>query len=129
MANNRTDGQARVLQAADALGAALKNTEIVQHFTTVEQSFRTDPGIQGMLKTLRHKAEKFQLAERTGGLSEQQLQEFREMQSRFQAHPLLRNFQEARDAAGFLLKETNSIISQILGIDFGRTAGPAGGAC
>jgi cell fate (sporulation/competence/biofilm development) regulator YlbF (YheA/YmcA/DUF963 family) len=129
MANNRTDGQAHVLQLADALGAALKNSEVVQHFTAVEQRFRTDPNVQRMLKTLRQEAEKFQHAERTGNLSEEQLQEFRDMQARFQSHPLLRNLQEAREAAGFLLKETNSIISQILGIDFGRTAGPAGGAC
>ncbi len=126
---DRTEGESRVLELADALAEALKATTVVQHFTTAERLLRTDPGLQAMMKTLRQKAEQFQQAERAGSLDEKQLHEFREMQARFQAHPLLRSFQDARAAASVLLVEANSIISQILGIDFGRVAGPTTGGC
>ncbi len=128
MANNTSDA-AHVLEMADALAMALKQSPIVAHLIAAEQLYRTDPGVQSMIKKLRAKAEEFQEAERAGSLREEQLREFRELQTRFQSHPLLRNFNEAREAAGVLLQETNSIISQMLGVDFGRTAGPAGGGC
>lgn len=126
---DRTDGEARVLEFADVLAEALKATPVVQEFTATERLFRTDPGLQAMMKTLRQKAEEFQHAEQSGSLDEKQLHEFREMQARFQAQPLLRNFQDARAAAEGLLVEANSIISQILGVDFGRAAGPITGGC
>lgn len=126
---DRTNGGARVLELADALAEVLKETPVVQHFTTADRLFRTDSGVQGMINTLRQKAEEYQKAERSGTLDENQIHEFRQMQARFQAQPLLRSSQDARAAAEVLLVETNSIISQILGVDFGRAAGPATGGC
>ncbi len=43
--------------------------------------------------------------------------------------PFVQNFQNAQQAVGLLFQETNTIMSKILGIDFGQTAGRAGGAC
>lgn len=126
---DRADGEARVLELADALAEALKETPVVQHFTTAGRLFRTDSGVQGMIKTLRQKAEEYQKAEQSGSLDEKQLHEFREMQARFQTNTVLRNYQDARTAAEVMVVETNSIISQILGVDFGRAAGPATGGC
>ncbi len=129
MATNQINEETQVLEMAEALALVLKDTPVLQHFVMAERLFREDPGVQTMIKTLRHKAEEFQRAERAGNLNEAQVKEFREMQARFQAHPLLRNFQEAQQAAGFLLKETNAIISRMLGVDFARNGRAAGGCC
>lgn len=129
MVMNHNDGHAHVLELADALAVALKQTPVVEHFSASEQRFRTDPDLQAMMKALRQKAEEFQKAERAGTLDEGQLREFRTMQTSFRSHPLLRDFLEAQQAATLLMKETNSIVSQILGLDFGSTAGPASGGC
>lgn len=44
-------------------------------------------------------------------------------------HPVVREFTEAQEALGTFLQETNAAISETPGIDFGQTAGSAGGAC
>lgn len=70
-----------------------------------------------------------QRAQQDRTLREEQVREVREAQARFQRQILVQEFSQARDAAGLFLQKTNRVISEILGLDFGQTAGPAGGAC
>jgi hypothetical protein len=44
-------------------------------------------------------------------------------------HGVVQEFLAARDAVGVFLQETNLAISEVLGLDFGQTAGPAAGCC
>lgn len=129
MRMEKTDGFGEVLERTRELVAALKAVPEVQRFTVVERRFRTDPELQQIMEELRQKTGAFREAQAAGTLQAEQVQEVREAQARFRDHPLVQEFSAAREAAGLFLQETNRTISEILGLDFGQTAGPAGGAC
>jgi cell fate (sporulation/competence/biofilm development) regulator YlbF (YheA/YmcA/DUF963 family) len=123
------DGRSAVLERTREFVAALKATPAVERYAVLQARFRTDPEVQKILEVLQTKVDAFQRAQQDGTLREGQIREVREVQARFQAHPLVQEFFQARDAAGTFLQETNRVISEILGLDFGQTVGPAGGAC
>ncbi len=129
MKPGENDGVAEVMTCALAFIEALKSTPLVGHYKAVEQRFRGDPRVQGLLDGLRKKAQAFRRSQEEGTLRQEHVQEFREMQAQFQAHPSVQSFREAQQAVGLLFQETNAIISKILGVDFGQTAGSAGRPC
>lgn len=123
------EGRSAVLERTGELVAALKTTLVVQRFVTAEQRFRTNPEVQRILEDLQSKMQAFQRAQQDGTLREEQVRDVREAQVRFYDHPMVREFFEAREAVGLFLQETNRVISEILGLDFGQTVGAAGGVC
>ncbi len=123
------DGLAEVVKTTEAFIGALKSTPLVSHYVAAERQFRTDPGVPNLLADLRRRAAEFQRSQADGSLRPEQIEELRDRQTLFQTHPIVQNFQVAQQAVGLLFQETNGIISKILGIDFGQTAGRAGGAC
>ena len=123
------DGRSAVLDRTREFIAVLKATPAVERFAAAQARFRTDPEVQQTLEVLQRNTDAFQRAQQDGTLREKQVRVVREAQARFQGHPLVQEFFQARDAAGVFLQETNRVISEILGLDFGQTAGPAGGAC
>jgi cell fate (sporulation/competence/biofilm development) regulator YlbF (YheA/YmcA/DUF963 family) len=126
---SESDGRARVIQHADAFITALRATPVVQRFADAQRRFDTDPEVRALLETFQRLADGFQRAQRAGEARPDQVREIRDAQARIQAHPLVREFVDAREAVGRFLQETNLVISEVLGVDFGQTAGPAGGAC
>ena len=82
-----------------------------------------------LVETFQRRAGAFQRAQQAGDARPGQVREIRTAQARVQAHPRVRELVEAREAVGRFLQETNLVISDVLGVDFGQTAGPAGGAC
>ena len=129
MDTSGNDGRARVRQCADEFIGALRATSVVQRFADAQRRFDTDPEVQALLETFQRRADAFQRAQQAGDVRPAQVREIRDAQTRVQAHPLVREFAEAREAVGVVLQETNLVISEVLGVDFGQTAGPAGGAC
>lgn len=129
MGTQEDDGRSAVLERTREFVTALKATPSVQRFVVAQHRFQTDPGVQRILADVQRKAETFQRAQQDGTLREEHIQEVREAQAQFYDHPLAQEFLQARDGAGTFLQETNRVISEILGLDFGQTVGPAGGAC
>jgi cell fate (sporulation/competence/biofilm development) regulator YlbF (YheA/YmcA/DUF963 family) len=129
MGTQGSDGRSAVLERTRELVAALKATPSIQRFVVAQDRFQTDSGIQRLLADVQRKAQTFQRAQQDGTVQEEQIQQVREAQARFYDHPLAQEFLQARDAVGTFLQETNRVISEILGFDFGQTVGPAGGAC
>ena len=129
MSTNNKDGLAEAMACTRTLIDALKTTPAVRHFLAAEPRFRSDPQVKDLLTTLQRKAEGFRRDQEAGTLRREQLEELREMQANFQGHPAVQNLNDAREGVGLLFQETNRIISEILGFDFGQTAGRSGGAC
>ncbi len=129
MSTSNKDGLAEAIACTRTLIDALKTTPAVRHFLAAEPRFRSDPQVKALLTTLQHKAERFRQDQEAGTVRQEQLEELREMQAQFQGHPAVQNFNDAREGVGLLFQETNRIISEILGFDFGQTAGRSGGAC
>jgi cell fate (sporulation/competence/biofilm development) regulator YlbF (YheA/YmcA/DUF963 family) len=129
MKPNGNDELAEVVKCTGAFIGALKSTPLVSHYMAAERQFRTNPGVQTLLDELRKRGQSFQRGQEAGTLRREEIEELRDRQRLFQTHPIVKDFQDSRQAVGLLFQETNAIISKILGIDFGQTAGPAGGAC
>ena len=104
---------------------SLKRTPQVRRFNEALRRFEADQEVQSLMATLR----RFQQEQQNGRLLEQELEDVRNAQLRIGKHGVVREFLAARDAVGDFLKETNTAISEVLGLDFGLTAGPAGGGC
>lgn len=128
MRMEKTDGFSEILERTRQFVAALKAVPAVQRFKVAEQRFRTDPELQRIMEELRQKMETFREAQAAGTLRAEQVQQVREAQGRLQQHPLVQEFSAARETAGLFLQETNRVISEILGLDFGQLI-RAGGAC
>jgi cell fate (sporulation/competence/biofilm development) regulator YlbF (YheA/YmcA/DUF963 family) len=118
-------GHEEVLAATRAFIDALKATGPIRRFVEANQRFDSDQEVQSILKTLQQ----FQDAQRTGKLIPDLADSVREAQIRLRKNAIVKEFLAARDAANSFLQETNVEISQVLGVNFAQTAGPAGGNC
>ncbi len=125
MEAERIEGREAVLRCTDTFVDALKSTSAVQRFIGAAHRFESDQEVQTLMGVLRQ----FQLAQQAATISRADLQEVRDAQIHIRNHPVVVDFLTARDEVGMLLQETNRVISEVLGLDFGQTAGPAGGSC
>lgn len=114
-----------VLLRTDEFIGALESTRVVRRFKEAARRFEEDQEVQSLVQTFR----RFQQAQQNGGVLGNELRDVRDAQARIQKHRVVQEFLESREAAGEFLQKTNGAISEVLGVDFGRTAGPAGGAC
>jgi cell fate (sporulation/competence/biofilm development) regulator YlbF (YheA/YmcA/DUF963 family) len=119
------DSRESVLRRTEEFIGALKATPVVRRFDEAARRFEADQEVQSLMGVLR----RFQQAQQNGGLSSSELEDVRDAQARIRNHSVVQEFLRARDAVGAFLQETNQAISEVLGLDFGQTAGPAGGAC
>lgn len=115
----------KVLRCTDEFIEALKAAPAIRRFAEASCRFEADREVQSLMETLQ----RFQRAQQTGEVLSAGLQDVRDAQARFRNHLVVQEFLAARDAVGAFLQETNLVISEVLGLDFGQTAGPAGGAC
>lgn len=114
-----------VLQRTEEFIEALRATPAIRRFKEASRRFEADQEVQSLLGRLQ----RFQQAQQRGTATSTEVQDARDAQARIQRHPLVREFLAARNGAGALFLQTNQAISEVMGIDFGQTAGPAGGAC
>ncbi len=119
------DSQDGVAQRTQEFIEALKTTPAVRRFVEAVRRFQSDQEVQELMGTLRH----FQEAQQGGGMPAADVQRVRDAQTRMRNHRVVQEFFAARDGVGTFLQVTNQAISEILGLDFGQTAGPAGGTC
>jgi len=124
-----SNGRSAVLGRTREFVTALKAIPSIQRFVAAQHRFQADPEVQRLLADVQHKAETFQRGQQSGTLREEQIQQVRDAQARFYDHPLAQEFLQARDAAATFLQETNGVISEILGVDFGGRAGRVRGCC
>jgi cell fate (sporulation/competence/biofilm development) regulator YlbF (YheA/YmcA/DUF963 family) len=125
MEKTNLDGRERVLRCTDEFIEAMRATPVVRRFAEAKRQFEADQEVQALMGTLQ----RFQRAQQTGEVLSTGLQDVRGAQARLRDHRVVQEFLAARDAVGAFLQETNQAISEVLGLDVGQTAGPAGGAC
>lgn len=118
-----------VVEAAQALAQALKQTEVIQAYRAAEQRFQTDPDVGRLREGLIAAYQAYEQSEQAGTATVEHINEVRRRQAALQSHPAVAEYVRTREASGLFLQRINEEISGLLGIDFGATAGPAGGAC
>lgn len=121
--------QIAILERAQHFVEALKATPAYCRFASADRRFRADLEAQQIVQELQEMTAEFHQAKRAGTLGQEQVQEVLEAQARLRDHPLIRDFMQARDEVELLLQDTNRAISEVLGFDFGRAAGPARRSC
>lgn len=124
-----TTTRASVVEAARALADALEHTEVVHAYLAAEQRFHADPEIGSLRERLNAAYRAYEQAERAGRATVEHIQDVRRRQHALQTHPAVVEYVRAREAGGLFLQRVNGEISSLLGVDFGATVGPAGGAC
>jgi cell fate (sporulation/competence/biofilm development) regulator YlbF (YheA/YmcA/DUF963 family) len=117
------------VEAARALADALRRTEAIQAYLAAEQRFQTDPDVGRVREGLLAAYQAYEQAERAGTATVKHIQEVRRRQEALQSHPTVAEYVRTREAGGLLLQRVNEEVSGLLGIDFGATVRPAGGAC
>ncbi len=120
-----SEGRQAVLQCTDEFIAALKSNPTVKRFHEAARRFETDEEVLSLKKRLRQ----FEDTRRKKGIPSSHFRDLREAQAQLRNHPVVQDFLTSRDEVGELLQRTNVAISEILGIDFGQTAGPAASCC
>lgn len=123
------DGFERVAAMTRDLADALRATPTIAAYRQAEARFRSDPQLRLLREEFERVAQTFREAQARSTVTQAQVRQVREVQTRLQRHPLVQEFLAARDAAGRLLQEVNRAMSEVLGLDVGATVGPAGGAC
>lgn len=121
--------QAQALRAARSLAQTLRATRVIQAYLAAEQGFRTNSEVERLRGALTDAYQAYLAAERDGHATVEQIHDVRRRQAALQAHPAVLEFVQHREAGGLFLQRVNGEISALLGLDFGATVGPAGGAC
>ncbi len=126
---NQADGRQHLIEQTDAFLLALRATPVVTRFLNARRRFEDDPEVRGLLDEFQRRANAFKQAQETGNESVDVVRDVRVAQANVQEHPIVREFSDARAAVATLFQQTNEVISEVLGVDFGQTAGPARGCC
>lgn len=119
------DGREKVLRCTDEFIETLRATSVVGRFAEATRRYEADQEVQALMETLR----RFQQAQQTGEVLPSELEDVRDAQVRVRNHRVVQEYLAARDAVGAFFQETNLVISEVLGLDFGQTAGPAASSC
>lgn len=126
---NQAGGRQELIEQADAFLQALRATPVVTRFLNARQRFETDPEVRALLDKFQQQANAFKQAQETGNESADVIRDVRVAQANVQEHPIVREYSQARADVVTLFQQTNEVISEALGVDFGQTAGPARGCC
>ncbi len=126
---NQAVGRQNLIEQGDAFVRALRAMPVVARFLGVRQRFETDAEVRALLGEFQRRANAFRDAQQAGTESPDVIRDVRVAQANVQGHPIVREFSEARADVAKLYQQTNDVISEALGVDFGQTAGPARGCC
>lgn len=108
--------------AAEALVAAIQQLDVYDVFTQTRAEFQGDPVLRAIRKHFNERSTELQNKQSTGGLSQEEINELRALQSNVNTHPVTTRYLQARQRLVVSLQEYNSRLSQELGFDFASAA-------
>ena len=107
--------------------ATLLEDPAVIEFRTAEAALENDPEFVRLSESYNGLAQQLQQKQSDGSLTQEQINELRELQAQINSHSAAQRFIAAREQNAALVHDCNHEISSILGFDFGAVAGPRGG--
>ena len=114
----------RLQQAAERLGQGLRADPAVGNYLSAQASLEADLAACGLLDELASRQAELRMRQQAGPLSQEDLEDLRQMQERVLGHPLIAAYQQAQQELLALLPRVNAEISQLLGLDFAGVARP-----
>lgn len=123
MSNFNKDGDIR--KSAREFAQHLRCSAKISAFIEAQEKMNRD----AEAKAIIHRFQAMQQLRAAGSMRGQDYTEMVQVQQKLQRNPVIRDFIQAQQDAADFLQSVNTTISQILGVDFGATAGAGGGSC
>lgn len=110
-------------QATDALAEDLLATEQFDTYDRSHTILTADPSARSLLEQLSNAQKILSQKQMQGGITQEEIDQYRQLQAQVQEHEKFIEFQRAQQAATNYLREVNQEISQHLGMDFSALVG------
>ncbi len=114
----------RLQQAAERLGQALRANPAIGNYLAAQARLEADLDACGLLDELASRQAQLRQRQQAGPLTEEDLEDLRQVQRRALDHPLIAAYQQAQQELLTLLPQVNDRISQLLGLDYAGVARP-----
>ncbi|MFC7045700.1 YlbF family regulator [Halobacteriaceae archaeon GCM10025711] len=121
-----SDGDEEVASLARELGEAITGIPEYQAFADAKRAVENDEELQEKISEFEELRQDFMLAQQTGEAGQEDVERLERIQTDIESHPLMAEYNEAKDDLVFQLAEVNAALSEPLPFDF---AGEAGGCC
>ena len=118
-----------IAEKARSFAQVLASSREFQEFHSTQEKLNQDEEAQSLLKQFQQKQREFQEARmRGGGFSGEAVSEVERLQLKLQSNPTIMEWASAQQDAIGLIQETNQVISEAAGLDFGQSSS-SGGPC
>ena len=119
-----------VMRTARDFGAALSDCKEVLALKQAEGAFRKNKEARDLLSSFQTRQRFLQMARMRGkGLPDDEMAELRNMEAKVNSNALIRNFVANSQAFQETMRNLNTEISGLLGIDFSANSRSGGGCC
>ncbi len=119
-----------VMKAARDFGAALSDCREVLALKQAEEAFRKNKEARDLLSSYQTRQRFLQMARMRGkGLPDIEMAELRHLEAKVNTNDLIRNFVGSSRAFQETMRNLNTEISGLLGIDFSANSRSGGGCC
>ena len=108
---------------------ALCGNRVISGFLEAKDDFDTDGELVVLRDEFAALMKRFQEKQFDGTLTQEDIAALRAAQSKVNTHPVTTRFVSARNEAMAVLRDCNTAMSELLGIDFAAAAAPAGSCC
>ena len=115
--------------AAKKFARVIGESRVFQNYEKTLQQLHRDSEAQRLLSDYQQAQENYQMMQSWGGSTSDDEGQLRMKQTQVLSNPILAAYFQAQEELAQTLKEVNVFISEKLGIDFAKSAKPAGGCC
>jgi cell fate (sporulation/competence/biofilm development) regulator YlbF (YheA/YmcA/DUF963 family) len=125
MNTSHTTLPSSVVDAVEALVENLNHAEPIVRYHQAKGRLEADPDAGRLLAELSTAQTALRFKQSRGQLTQDDVDRLRALQREVHANPAIREYAETQQAASAYLPLVNQEISELLGLDFAATAGPA----
>ena len=126
MDTNNQSIPTNLLQATTTLAENLLQSEPFMHYHKSYKNFEEDIQASLLLQNLSQTQSELRRKQSQSKISEEDLNQLRELQQQAQSNQIIIEYAEAQQAAIEYLREINQEISNLIGVDFGSLARSSG---
>jgi len=118
-----------IVEKAKSFAKILVSSQEFREFHSAQEKLKQDKEAQSLLEKFQEKQREVQEAQMRGrGFRGDAFDEIERLQRKLQSNSTIMEWAGAQQEAIFLIQETNQIISQAAGFDFGQSSS-SGGPC
>lgn len=118
-----------IVEKAKSFAKVLASSQEFQEFYSIQEKLKQDGEAQSLIEKFQDKQREVWEAQMGGiVLSEEAIGEIKKLQLKLQANPTIMEWTRAQQKVIGLIQDTNQVISDAVGFDFGQSSS-SGGPC